>query len=337
MDAFGLLFSLVTFLRSEIAGRKSKQQILRYLEDDRTIRDYLEWLRRQDVSDLARRIDESKSEISEIVADFGDDLSRVAEKIAASAGEATAQIQVLNDRISLPVLSPVPISTRYGANVTLRGRDEELNRLRGDKDMLVSGQPGSGKTSLLQTFAKSVGAQFILSDDADAVIAAIACQDVDTVIIDDAGPRIDLIRRVQHIREERKLGLRLIAVCWPFEAAELQQVLRLSKLQNIELAGLPRKIIAEIITDIAASKHVKPNDQFIRVVAKQARGKPGLAASLTLATIERSGEELFSGELLLKDLEGFLRRHAGDESVEVLAASPAPAVRVSRMMSWRQN
>jgi hypothetical protein len=320
MDAFGLLFSLVTFLRSEIAGRKSKQQILRYLEDDRTIRDYLEWLRRQDVSDLARRIDESKSEISEIVADFGDDLSRVAEKIAASAGEATAQIQVLNDRISLPVLSPVPISTRYGANVTLRGRDEELNRLRGDKDMLVSGQPGSGKTSLLQTFAKSVGAQFILSDDADAVIAAIACQDVDTVIIDDAGPRIDLIRRVQHIREERKLGLRLIAVCWPFEAAELQQVLRLSKLQNIELAGLPRKIIAEIITDIAASKHVKPNDQFIRVVAKQARGKPGLAASLTLATIERSGEELFSGELLLKDLEGFLRRHAGDESVEVLAA-----------------
>jgi hypothetical protein len=320
MDAFGLLFSLVTFLRSEIAGRDSREQILKQLEDDRTIRDYLEWLRRQDLSDLTRRIDGSKTEILEIVADLGDGLSRAAEKIAASAGEAIAQIQTLNDRISLPVLSPVPISTRYGANVTLRGRDEELSRLRGDKDTLISGQPGSGKTSLLRTFAKAIGAQFVLSDDADAVVAAIACQDVGTLIIDDAGPRIDLIRRVQHVREERRLRLRIIAACWPFEAAELQQVLRLSKLQIIELTGLPRKTIAEIITDIATSKHVRPNDQFIRLVAKQARGKPGLAASLTLATIESSGEELFSGELLLKDLEGFLRRHAGDDSVEVLAA-----------------
>src|SRR5438034_882633 len=98
MDAFGLLFSLVTFLRSEIAGRKSREQILKQLEDDRTICDYLEWLRRQDVSNLARCIDESKAEILEIVADFGDDLSRAAEKIVASAGEATAQIQALNDR-----------------------------------------------------------------------------------------------------------------------------------------------------------------------------------------------------------------------------------------------
>jgi hypothetical protein len=320
MNGIGLLLSLVTFLRSEIAGRKSKEEILKVLEDDRTIRDYLEWLRRQDIANLAQQIEASKAEIWGVVTDLGSSLSRAAEKILASAGEATAQIQALNDRISLPVLSPVAISTRYGANVTLRGRGEELNRLAGDKDMFVSGQPGGGKTSLLQSFAKSVGAQFILSDDADAVVAAIACQGVGAVIIDDAGPRVDLIRRVQHVREDRKLGVRIIAACWPFEAPELQQVLRLPNAQTIELGGLPRKIIAEIITEIAASKHVKPNDQFIRVVAKQARGKPGLAASLTLATIESSREALFSGELLLKDLEGFLRRHAGNESVEVLAA-----------------
>jgi hypothetical protein len=320
VNGIGLLLSLVTFLRSEIAGRKSKEEILRALEDDRTIRDYLEWLRRQDTADLTRRIEESKAEMLSVASDFGDTLSRLADKISANAGEASAQIQALNDRILMPVLSPVAISTRYGANVTLRGRDKELNRLATDKDMLVYGQPGSGKTALLQNFARSVRAHFILSDNADAVVAAIVCQGPSTVIIDDAGPRVELVRRVQHVRQERGLRLRIIAVCWPFEKSELQQVLRLQSEQIMEVGGLPRKIIAEIIGEIAERKRVKPNDQFIRVVAKQARGKPGLATSLTLATIETSGEALISGELLLKDLECFLRRHAGDEAVDVLAA-----------------
>ncbi len=319
-DGFGLLFSLVAFLRSEVAGRKSKEEILHALEDDRTIRDYLEWLRRQDVAELGQRIDGSKTELLELIANLADGLSLAAEKILASAGETLTKIQALNDRVSVPVLSPVAISTRYGANITLRGREQELNHLATDKDTLVFGQPGSGKTSLLQGFAKSNGAQFILSDDGDAVVAAILCQGPHTLIIDDAGFRQDLIRRLQHLRQERGLALRIMAVCWPFEKAELQQVLRFQNEQTLELAGLPRKIIAEIINEIAERKQVKPNDQFIRVVAKQARGKPGLAASLTLATIENSGEALFSGELLLKDLEGFLRRHAGDEAVDVLAA-----------------
>src|SRR5205823_13885079 len=108
--------------------------------------------------------------------------------------------------------------------------------------------------------------------------------------------------------------------CWPFEKTELQQVLRLDNAQTLELAGLPRKVIAEIICEIAERKHVRPNDQFIRVVAKQARGKPGLAASLTLATIESSGEALLSGELLLRDLGPFLRRVTGTEGIHLLSA-----------------
>lgn len=56
-----------TPVRGEIAGRKSRDQILKTLENDRMIRDYLEWLRRLDVSDLAHRTEESKSEILELV------------------------------------------------------------------------------------------------------------------------------------------------------------------------------------------------------------------------------------------------------------------------------
>src|SRR5438034_3311389 len=184
MESLGLLFSLVTFLRTEMAGRKSKEKILNALENDRTIRDYLEWLRRQDTAELVHQIDRSSAELLGVVGELGDALSRATEKILARAGDTTAQIQALNERVSLPILSPVAISTRYGSNITLRGREQELTRLASDKDTLVSGQPGSGKTSMLQTFAKSIGAQFILSDDSDAVVAAIVFLRPHTVIID---------------------------------------------------------------------------------------------------------------------------------------------------------
>jgi hypothetical protein len=149
MSTLGLLFSLVAFLRSEVGGRKSKEEILNALKGDRTIRDYIEWLRRQDTHQLVQQIDASKTELLQAISDLGDDLTRVAEKILASAGDAAAQIQALNERISFPMLSPVAILTRYGANITLRGREHELERLATEKDTLVYGQPGSGKTSLL--------------------------------------------------------------------------------------------------------------------------------------------------------------------------------------------
>jgi hypothetical protein len=320
MGALGLLLSLVTFFRSEVGGRKSKEEILNALEQDKTIRDYLEWLRRQDTAELLQNIDQSKTQLLGLIGELGDSLSPAIEKILARADEATAQIQALNERVALPVLSPIAISTRYAANITLRGREQELKRLQSDSDTLVFGQPGSGKTSLIQVLAYSIGAQFILSEDADSTIAAIILQRPNTVIIDDAGPRQELIRRLQHAREERGIKFRIIAVCWPFEKAELQQALQITDEQTMELSGLPRKIIAEVIGEIAQKKHVKLSDDFIRVVAKQARGKPGLAASLTLATLESSGEALVSGELLLKDLEGFLRRHGGEECIDVLAA-----------------
>jgi hypothetical protein len=320
MNGLGLLLSLVQFLRSEVGGRTAKEEILKALDNDRVIQQYLEWLRRQDLNQLVQQIETSKLDLLNVVSDLSDEFGRVSDRIVASARDVATRIESLNEQISIPVLSPVAIPTRYGANITLRGREQELARLYSDKDTLVFGQPGSGKTSLLQTFAALTGAQFILSDNADAVIGRIMFQQPKIVIIDDGGPRQELIRRLQHTRAESGIIFRIIAVCWPFEKIEMQQILQLADGDTLELQGLPRKIIAEVIREIAEKRNVSVNDQFIRVVAKQARGKPGLAASLTLATIESSGEALFSGELLLKDLEGFLRRHIGEESIDVLAA-----------------
>ena len=62
------------------------------------------------------------------------------------------------------------------------------------------------------------------------------------------------------------------------------------------------------------------NDQFIRVVVQQSRGMPGLAASLSMATIAAGGEALISGKILLQDLAQFLTGVAGPDTVRLLSA-----------------
>jgi tRNA U34 5-carboxymethylaminomethyl modifying GTPase MnmE/TrmE len=169
------------------------------------------------LNQLVQQIEASKIDLLKAVSDLSDEFGRAANRVLSTAGDVAAQIQLLNERISVPMLSPVAIPTKYGANITLRGREQELTRLATDKDTLIYGQPGSGKTSLLQTFATSTEAQFILSDNGDAVPARILFQRPKIVIVDDAGPRQELIRRLQHARVESGIELRIIAVCWPFE------------------------------------------------------------------------------------------------------------------------
>ena len=56
MNGLGLLLSLVQFLRSEVGGRTTKEEILKALDNDRVIQQYLEWLRRQDLNQLVQQI-----------------------------------------------------------------------------------------------------------------------------------------------------------------------------------------------------------------------------------------------------------------------------------------
>lgn len=317
----GLLLSLVTFLRAELSSRWTKEEILRVLEDAKTIQQYLEWLRRQDQENLVREIENSKGELLREIAGVGAALETFANAVRAQAGDLERRIHDLNQRLLPPVLSPLSLPTRPRLALTLRGRDRELQwLLEHDDDALVVGQPGSGKTELLHALAELRDAKFLLSDDPDVAAAALLARPPAVVIVDDAGLRGDLLLRLRHVRSEQALGFHIIAVCWPFETEEVQQTLQVREVSVLHLEGLPRPVIVEIIKDVTTAQNVRVNDEFVRVVAKQARGKPGLAASLSLATIGSSGEALLSGELLLKDLSPFVRRVVGDEAVHLLAA-----------------
>lgn len=317
----GILVSLIAFLRSEVSGRHSKEAILAALNESAIIQRYLEWLRRQDQAELLRQIEASKTELLTAVAELGPQLQGVAAEVWRVAADLEDRLRELNERVLPPVLSPISLPNRPRANIPIKGRDRELAWLDALRtDALVWGQPGSGKTEVLQSFARLRNARFLVTDTADTAIGALLAGPPDFVIIDDAATRQNLIQRLIHLREERRLAFRIIAVCWPFEKDELARLLRLPAAATLELEGLSRPIIAGIITEIATSRNLRVNDQFVRVVAKQARGKPGLATSLSLAAFAAPGESLVSGELLLIDLGPVLVKIAGDQASHVLAA-----------------
>ncbi|MEP6670565.1 MAG: hypothetical protein ABJF10_15500 [Chthoniobacter sp.] len=317
----GTLLALLTFLRSEVGGRHNHEELLRIMNEGGKAEQFREWLRQKHQVELVQMIDSSKIELVSELASLGGSLDQFASEVLRISGDLEERFRDLNNRIRPPVLSSLSLPTRPRANVAIKGREREMKWLvESTGDILVSGQPGSGKTELLQTFAAEQTARFIITEDPDEAAAALLASHPPVVVVDDAGTKYDLIIRLRHLRAEQRLSFRIIVVCWPFDKTMLKQVLQVNDAATLDLEGLPRKTIAEIIYAIAASKRVTVNDQFVRVVAKQARGMPGLAASLSLATIDATGEALISGELLLKDLTPFLLRVAGPHAVQLLGA-----------------
>jgi len=321
VTGIGFLISLVAFLRSEVGGRTGKAELLKVLDRQNSIQSYLEWLRRQDQETLINQIEASKSELLSEVAALGERLDIISREIWNQSGDIEARLRDLNKRIQPPVFSTLCLPNRIRANVPLIGRDQELQwLLDGKGDALLSGQPGSGKSELLQVLAEKTSAKFLFTEDTTEAVAAILASCPPILIIDDAGTKTELLVRLRHLRTEHALDFRLIASCWPFDKREVEPALSVNGPATKELEALPRKAIAEIIREIAKSRTVTVSDSFIRIVAEQARGMPGLAASLSLATIAAGGEALVSGDLLLKDLTPFLLRVVGSQSIQILGA-----------------
>jgi hypothetical protein len=171
---FGLLVSLFAFLRSEIGGRTSKDELLKALEDQNVIQKYLEWLRRKDQVNLLQELQQVKDQLINQHEDIVPMLSILAGQIQATSHDLGQRIEELNRQIIVPDLFPTPLETRVALPITLQGRDAEVKLLTAaSSDILVSGQPGSGKTFLLQEVARIVNGRFLLTSDPDKATQAV--------------------------------------------------------------------------------------------------------------------------------------------------------------------
>src|SRR5947208_2814113 len=115
-----------------------------------------------------------------------------------------------------PSLSVFPITSRPLIDIEPIGRANDLARiLAGDGDLVVIGQPGSGKTHLLATAAKKAKGRFVVDEDLGRVANAIRTIQPSFVIVDDAHSRLEFLRRVKHMRQQINADFRIVASCWP--------------------------------------------------------------------------------------------------------------------------
>jgi hypothetical protein len=227
-------------------------------------------------------------------------------------------------RYRLLGLPPEPISlSRFPADLaespwvslpfTSRGHVlEEFQRT--ETDLVVTGQPGVGKTRLVAALNEVV---FV---DPHAGIGQIAddlrAEPPRLVVLDDAGQHQDVLRGLVRLRRTERdlLTFRIIAVCWPDEDVQIHDVL--GSASTVDVPLMERAAIDEIVTGMGVTSLIAREQ-----IVEQAQGRPGWAITLAaMFTSQRTWASLFDGQVLLGEVQRYLRQtSAPNGAIELLA------------------
>lgn len=203
------------------------------------------------------------------------------------------------------------------SQLPLVGRDEVLDQLRAsDKDVILIGKPGVGKTRLLAAvpdviFVDPDAAEDRLADDIRWVRPGV-------VVIDDVGLTPGLARFVQRLRRQEAdwLRIRLIAVCWPDEIETIRDLL--PGADEIELDLLERPAIDSIVEAMGITAVIARQE-----ILDQAEGRPGWAVAVGDLLLRSGWEDLVTGKAILGQVDGYLRRSQLSVSARDLLAVAA--------------
>ena len=215
-------------------------------------------------------------------------------------------------------LSIYPISQRPLLNTKVIGREKEMQWLldtdRGD--CLLVGEPGSGKTFLLQAFALHGKARFLVDTNREIIADDIRSLKPQSVIVDDAYHHRNWIGELVQIRRELRADFRIIAVSWPGEFNKVRTGLGIGKNDTYML----ERITADVMIEIIKSAGINGPNELLRIIRKQADGRPGLAATLVRMCLAGDIKEVLSGEGLVNQISLFLENILDNDSLNLLGA-----------------
>ena len=216
-----------------------------------------------------------------------------------------------------PALSIVPITFRPKIAELLIGRKYDLDWLEETNgDLLLVGQPGSGKTFLMQTFAKQKEGLFLVNDDPTQVAESVREQDPKAIIVDDAHIDTSRIGRLQQLREQIGARFRIIATCWPGERDVILHLLQCPFSSTHELEPLTRDQVVQLIK----SAGIVGPTALVRELVNQAEGRPGLAATLCHLCMKGNTRQVALGDALSTDICATFEPLVGKEASAILAA-----------------
>ncbi len=313
----GIIVSLALFFYQQ---RKSNSQ----QQTSDNVTEYLDKLRRMEYGDLVAEIRENSKAISDLIHSEFSALQKLSQEIEGQLEDNHQDLLEKLDRLKvelhLDVLSELPFHFRFPKGIELVGREDDLSALRKmEGDIVLSGQPGSGKTFLLYHFAGEVGGKFVVSSDPDRVVKALPLSCPDLLIVDDAADQEPLIRRLLHFRKESKLSFRIIAVCWPFEVDGLKEFMRVPESRCYSLSLLSGENIVDIVRSQIQKAGKSPNPILLREINEQAFGRPGLAIRLTELILEDGIDTLLDGRAHFEMISRAFRRLPEDDLRPILA------------------
>ncbi len=195
------------------------------------------------------------------------------------------------------------------------GRQSALQWLRHIRDdRVLVGQPGSGKTFLLQILANEDRALFMAAADRDRLADSIRDQSPSVIVVDDAQSDINALPLLRQMRVELEVEFAIVATTWPSGRGEIEEALGVAPSTTHELQRLTRDQIVQVVT---AAGILGPND-LVREIVNQAEGRPGLAVTLSFMCLSGYGRDVVTGALLHRSLAPFFR---GPQTTEFLAVA----------------
>ena len=213
-----------------------------------------------------------------------------------------------------PALSAFPTSLRTATAIPMVGRNEERKTLlRTRSDLLLVGEPGSGKTFLAQALVAKGGALFAVDFDHGRLADAIRDSRPERIILEDVhfiGPQryADLV----HLRTELGLEFSIISTTWPHHMDEWRSITQAPV--TVALGPLTRD---ELVAVVHHAGVTGPN-ALVRLIVDQSVGRPGLA--VLLASASRSGQvlDVARGDVLMQEVANTYRRLLGANSIALL-------------------
>ncbi len=214
-------------------------------------------------------------------------------------------------------LSLFPITDRPMVGETLIGREADLQwLLAGQLDLLVVGQPGSGKTFLMHVAARRAGGLFVVNDNLTNIAGDVREKKPHFLIVDDAHLRAQLLRDLRQLRQETQSEFRILANSWPGDQETAQRALGLDAGSTRELQLLTRDEIVEVLKSLG----ITGPTGLVYELVNQADGRPGLAVTLAQLWLHGDVKSLASADALYRDIVHTFRPLIGDQATTVLAA-----------------
>lgn len=206
-----------------------------------------------------------------------------------------------------PALSAYPLSRRAQRDVPLVGRDDVRSLLAElDTDLVIYGEPGSGKTSLLASLVdEGEWGRFAIDDDPERLAEALREFRPPRVIVDDAHLRPEWLETLVHLRRELALEFAIIATSWAGWTPDVATFLPSPKAVTLE--PLTREEILQVIEAIG----LRGNARLQISIINQALGRPGLAATLTAAILAGRTQDVWMGDAILADAAGTVAGQLG--------------------------